>query len=403
MPKKASHGEHIRERAKSLLRAILEFKDNDFVDDNLSLSCDWKDKGSENHQLLVETTVKDLVKLTSQYKSEDKLTADQVREALHRMEDFLGIFDDLRMQPKKGSAKWRFTLSLWSRNKETNLNKFTEEWQRKWEQRHPKTSRQKSKIIEVPGIVSPVQAKLSDNNHKKDVWSDEGIEILQKALRLFTDMGQLEEALSIANLLLDRHELSDPLKIEIETFLRTRQYPWRQEIDNYIRQQQPFQLSYRNAKGDLQIFTVRYAKVVPHEEKQYLDCWCEETTGNYDLEVLRHNRSLRLERISEVKVSDIDGKWLHDLDTIKVKMLLFGGLVDGYKPKNNSDISNLKSEVNGRKTIILLRAVSNTFWFFREVMRYGEDCVIVEPDSIREQFKQKLIALCDLYKLNLSD
>ncbi|GAX45710.1 hypothetical protein NIES4075_67310 [Tolypothrix sp. NIES-4075] len=404
MPNKVSHGEDIRERAKRVLEAILDFQEHNLVGcDNLSLLCEWKDKNSGNPQLLVQTTTENLVKLTSLDKYEDKLTTTQVREALHRMEDFLEILDDHRIPPKNGNAKWHFTLSLWSKNKETNLREFTQEWQRKWEQRHPKKSKQKSKISDVPEIVSPVQTQLSDNNIKKDVWSDERIEVLQKAVRLFTDMGQLEEALSIANLLLDRQELSIPLRTEIEDFLRTHKSPLRQEIDRYIDRNQPFKLSYQNTTGQLQNFTVHYAKVITHEERQYVDCWCEETEGNYDLEQLCHNRSLRLERIREVQVSPIDGEWLSDFDTIKVEMHLLGGLLNGYKSKKNDDISNKLVEVNGHEVRRVLRKVSNTFWFFREVIRYGKDCVIVAPESVRDRFKEKLIPLCQLYNLTISD
>ncbi|MBD2615893.1 WYL domain-containing protein [Nostoc punctiforme FACHB-252] len=319
------------------------------------------------------------------------------------MEDFLEILDDHRIPPKNGNAKWHFTLSLWSKNKETNLREFTQKWQRKWEQRHPKKSKQKSKISDVPEIVGPVQTQLSDNNIKKDVWSDERIEVLQKALRLFTDIAQMEEALNIADLLLERRELKIPLRTEIETFLRTHKSSWRQEIDGYIDRHQPFQLSYQDATGRLWNYTVHYAKVVPHEERQYLNCWCEETEGNQDVEQLRHNWSFRLDRILEAKVSPIDGKWLPDLDSIKVEMHLFGGLVHGYKSKKNNDISNKLLNVNGQQVRKVLREVSSTFWFFREVIRYAPDCVIVTPDSVRDRFKEKLIPLCKLYNLTISD
>jgi hypothetical protein len=404
MPNKTSHGEDIRERAKCLLRAILDFQEHNLEGcDNLSLLCEWKDKDSGNPQLLVQTTVKDLVKLTSQGKYEDKLTTTQVREALHVMEDFLNILDDHRIPPKKGNPKWYFTLSLWSKNKETNLKEFTQEWQRKWEQRHPKKSKQKAEIIHPPKITSPIQPLLGDNNVKKNVWSNERIEILQKALRLFIDIGQLEEALKIADLLLECDELNIPLREEIETFLRTHKSAWRLEIDDYIRRQQPFKLSYQDATGRLWNFTVHHAKIVPYEERQYLNCWCEETEGNLDVEQLRHNWSFRLDRILEAKVSPIDGKWLPDLDSIKVEIHFFGSLVYGYKSKKNNDISNQLLNINGKQVRKVLREVSSTFWFFREVMRYAPDCVIVTPDSVRVRFKQKLIALCHLYKLTISD
>ncbi|MEG5062639.1 hypothetical protein QUB33_03340 [Microcoleus sp. B3-A4] len=51
----------------------------------------------------------------------------------------------------------------------------------------------------------------------------------------------------------------------------------------------------------------------------------------------------------------------------------------------------------------VVRNVSNPFWLMREVSRYWEDCVIVSPDSVRDRFQQKLIALCRQYNLEIRD
>ncbi|GAA6617559.1 WYL domain-containing protein [Scytonema sp. NUACC26] len=397
--RKDSHGPVIRDRAKHLLGAILNFKDYTLDGcESLILDCRWKEQGSASPKLVIRTTLRVLEELSCKYKYEEKLTKVQIREALNNMKNFLDILEDNR-EHERGSEKWHFTLKLWSTNKEINLEKFTQEWNRR---RTPK-SKQKSEVTDELNINSPNQPLFDNSDTKKNVWSDERIEILQKALRLFTDMGQLQEALSIANLLLERRELSIPLRTEIEDFLRTHQEPWRRDIDDYIHRQQPFQLSYQEPTGNLCKFTVHHAKVVLHEEQQYLDCWCEETEGNQDVEQLRHNWIFRLDRILEAKVSPIDGKWLPDLNSITVEMHLFGRLVHGYKSKKNNDISNQLLNVNGQQVRKVLREVSSTFWFFREVIRYAPDCVIVAPDSVRERFKQKLIALCHSYNLTRSD
>jgi predicted DNA-binding transcriptional regulator YafY len=41
----------------------------------------------------------------------------------------------------------------------------------------------------------------------------------------------------------------------------------------------------------------------------------------------------------------------------------------------------------------VVRKVSNTFWFLREVMQYGEDCEIISPESLRKRMQQKANAL----------
>jgi predicted DNA-binding transcriptional regulator YafY len=37
----------------------------------------------------------------------------------------------------------------------------------------------------------------------------------------------------------------------------------------------------------------------------------------------------------------------------------------------------------------VVRKVSSTFWFLREVMQYAEDCVIISPESVRVAFHPK--------------
>ena len=60
---------------------------------------------------------------------------------------------------------------------------------------------------------------------------------------------------------------------------------------------------------------MRYAKIVRHEERQYLDCWCDETERNQDVEALSHNWSLRLDRIpEEAVISLVKGHWQPELD-----------------------------------------------------------------------------------------
>jgi predicted DNA-binding transcriptional regulator YafY len=49
------------------------------------------------------------------------------------------------------------------------------------------------------------------------------------------------------------------------------------------------------------------------------------------------------------------------------------------------------------------RKVANPFWLIREVLRYGEDCVIVSPENVRDRLKQKLLTLCDLYGIETKD
>ncbi|MEA5503838.1 WYL domain-containing protein [Halotia wernerae UHCC 0503] len=251
-----------------------------------------------------------------------------------------------------------------------------------------------SKLIEA---IARRQLLIGNNND----WTQARIRALRHCISALTDIGQIEQAQIIANLLLERSELSLPLRSEIEGFLKNLPPAWRLEIDRYIVRQQPFQLSYQDAAGRLLNFTVRHAKITPHEKRQYLDCWCEETEGNFDIPELIHNWSLRLDRITDAAVTSISGEWRTNLDEIKVEMHLFAGLAFAYQAKPEDDIHEWLADKPRVRRVI--RRVSSTFWFSREIMQYAPDCVVILPENVRDRLKQKLRTLCDLYDIETSE
>ena len=275
------------------------------------------------------------------------------------------------------------TLSISDRDK-AQLEQIATEQGMLWGDR-PNISR----LVEA---IARRELLLGRNND----WSDDRISALQQAIRALLDTGQTDAATAIAQLLSDRSELSLPLRGQIEQLLATPVIPWRQEIDQYIRRQTPFHLIYRDAADRPWTFTIRHAKITFREKRQYLECWCDETTGNQDLPELHHNWSLRLDRIPDAALSTVDGQWRANLDTIPVELHLFGGLAFAYESKAE-DVSNEWLPESNPPVRRVVRSITNTFWFFREVFRYGEDCVIVSPESVRDRFKQKLRSLCEHY------
>ncbi len=229
-------------------------------------------------------------------------------------------------------------------------------------------------------------------------WSEERIRALQQAMRSLMDTGQIDEAQMIARLLIERSELTLPLRNEIEALTATPSVPWRLEIDDYIRHQSPFQLTYRDTADRPFIFTIRHAKITFREKRQYLECWCDETESNQDLPELQHNWNLRLDRIPDAALTTVKGQWRANVDTIPVELHLFKGLAFAYESKTE-DLSNEWLPESNPPVRRVVRSIANTFWFFREVFRYGEDCVIVSPESVRDRFKQKLRSLCEHYEL----
>jgi len=253
----------------------------------------------------------------------------------------------------------------------------------------------------ISGLVEAIarqQLRVAANNN----WSETRIQVLVHAVQTLTDAGHIMEAQEIASLLLERSELSIPLREQIDGFFKTPPPAWRLEIERYIRRQQPFQLAYRDAADRPWSFTIRHAQITAHEKREYLDCWCDETEGNQDLPELHHNWCLRLDRIPlGTAIVPVEGQWRSSLSQIEVELHLVGGLAFAYKAKP-TDISNdwLTEKPPVRQVV---RRISSTFWFIREVFRYGEDCVIISPESVRSRFTQKLLALCNQYGLKIQD
>jgi hypothetical protein len=280
---------------------------------------------------------------------------------------------------RKGQS---ITLSISERDK-AELETLALEFGMKWGEK-PNISR----LVEA---IARRELLLGNNND----WWESRIRALDRAMRGLIDIGQNEQAQEIAKLLLERSELSIPLRTQIEDFLGNPSPAWRLQVDRYIQRQQPFQLSYQDASHRVWNFTARHARITNHEKRQYLDCWCEETEGNQDIEELQHNWCLRLDRIQDAAVVEIAGEWRSHLAEIEVEIHLFGGLAFAYQAKPEDTLTEWIPERQRVKKVI--RKVSSTFWFIREIMQYTPDCVVVSPENVRDRIKQKLLTLCDLY------
>jgi len=219
---------------------------------------------------------------------------------------------------------------------------------------------------------------------------------LQQAVRLLQDSGFVEQAQTISSLLLERGKLDPPMRqLLLQQVSHQATEAWRILIDQFRQNQQPFHLLYGNAQGEDLAFTVRYAEIAFEEKRFYLNIWCDETEDikNPDFPELIHNRCLRLDKIKGVV--PVNGHWRHDgLDTIKVYLHFYRGMVKAYEARPN-DINN--QEMGDVRQVE--RRVSNPFWLIREVLRYGEDCVVVSPENLRSLIREKLKTLCQRYDL----
>ncbi len=246
-----------------------------------------------------------------------------------------------------------------------------------------------SKLIEA---IAQHELLIAHNND----WLTELLTAFHQAVICLNERGDSKNAQIVAELLLKRSELKNPLRKEIERFLETIQKPsWRQLLETYKNECQPFELSYQDAAQKISIFNVQYAEINFIDRHEYLQCWCQEIAGNADIAALRHNWSLRLDRITDAALSPVQLEWLNKFDTVKVEFYLYSGLAFAYESRPNDIYCDW---VPGKQIKRVLREVFSTFWFYREIFRYGEDCQIVSPPDVRERFIAKLNKLNDLYR-----
>lgn len=213
-------------------------------------------------------------------------------------------------------------------------------------------------------------------------WSKERQTALMKAVLALCESADVVSVREIIKHIEEHPEFEAEYRAKIQDSCKLFLSPWLSKINQLITGIQPFQLSYQDAAGRLWTYTIKYAEITFREKRNYLECWCEETEGNQDLPELKHNWSLRLDRIIDVGIVPIDGEWRSGLDTVDVEFELYGGLAHAYIERDN-DI-HLEWVSVDPPSLRVVRQISNTFWFLREVLPYGKDCVVRSPDSVRQ-------------------
>lgn len=248
----------------------------------------------------------------------------------------------------------------------------------------------------ITGLVVAIANKEIPLFPSSSPWSDVSQKALVQAVFALRDRGEIADAISIANLLLERPELLPQFRTAIDGSFGPLMSPWMVLVEEFIGNCQPFGLSYQDAAGRLWYYTVRYAKVCFREKRNYLECWCEETEGNQDLPELQHNWSLRLDRIVDASVVPIEGEWRKSLDTVEVKFQLTGGLAHAYQQRDTDVAVEWVSA--SPQVLRVIRRISNTFWFVREILPYGKDCVVREPESVRAKMLEQIAGMYKQYQ-----
>jgi len=136
-------------RARQLLANLLQLA-NDELEGTESLASGIQTTWQTNKRLVVRTKVRLLGALTALDKTSDRLSGNQIKEALKRFDDHLGILEDNRTA-SQGSDVWHFTLNLWYPR--FDLEKNLQQFDAVWEQARPQKSR------DVAGALSQATPK----------------------------------------------------------------------------------------------------------------------------------------------------------------------------------------------------------------------------------------------------
>lgn len=153
-----SYGPQTQQRTKRLLEVLLAYANDELVDsDRIPIQFNWQ---TEN-QLVVRTKVRFLEELTALDQYQGKLDKEQIKEALHRLGDFIEILQDNRVTTQ-GSEDWHFTLKLWYKRHDTqaNLKRFDVEWERRRAEKSKQSIPENANQRADTGTASPVK-KLS--------------------------------------------------------------------------------------------------------------------------------------------------------------------------------------------------------------------------------------------------
>lgn len=164
---KPSYGPQAKQRAKRLFEALISCANHELEDcDHLAIKMTWQTE----RRLVVKTKVRILEALTVRDRHVGALTNNQIKEALKRFQDFLGILEDHRVATQ-GSEDWHFSLNLWYQRREVaaNLQKFETEW----DQRHSLKARQHSaNAIELPQPALELPASQPFAQASQQDWGE---------------------------------------------------------------------------------------------------------------------------------------------------------------------------------------------------------------------------------------
>lgn len=157
---------------------------------------------------------------------------------------------------------------------------------------------------------------------------------------------------------------------------------------DFIESKTPIEIKYKTSNDTIEVIYARYAEIIRHELRYHLEIWSTQIGTDDNLP---YNQCLQFDRIVNIKAAIAE--WRSSLDMLEVEFCLDGKLTDIYIPKP----ADILDERHGDKRVIR-RLISNTSWFIREIILYGENCEIIYPQQIQDLLIDQLKSTLDRYQ-----
>ncbi|MBO0349720.1 hypothetical protein J0895_11485, partial [Phormidium pseudopriestleyi FRX01] len=157
-----SYGPEPQTRVQQLLERLLDCANHNLDETLTTVNLDARWEDGEELNLAVETTLEDLrVLIYGKAKVSEKVKKAQCKEIgeflTHYLGEFLQIWCDRRVK-KRGSPRWIFSLKLWSKDKDKNLQQFQQQWHNRQQEQSP-TAGAPSFQVEITSSPPPPRSK----------------------------------------------------------------------------------------------------------------------------------------------------------------------------------------------------------------------------------------------------
>lgn len=156
------------------------------------------------------------------------------------------------------------------------------------------------------------------------------------------------------------------------------------EIDKYCKKRASILIKYVSPSGN--VYEINFLADFLKYENGAIYLW------GYNLDT-GDMQYLRVDRINSVKKIDIKNDSLIIKTPTTAKYKLFGVIVASHTPDEDERIID-----EDDNSITVEANIKNKFKFFQKIMSFGDNCVILEPEELREELVKKLKLMSDIYK-----